>query len=119
MALTGKPAIAAPTFDLRAIQTAISNARQRIEQIETAVNTAATSSTSAATITLMKTQIAALQQALSAITLQLTALTDTAPDGATMVIAQRVFGDPRDTPGTSAVPSGGSTIDETLIWMQT
>ncbi len=120
MALTGKPAIAAPNqLDLRALQTAISNTRQRIEQLEAAVNTLSLSGASATTIAQMQGQIAALQQALGVLTLQLVALTDTAADGATMVLAQRIFGDARAEPGPAPTGTAGSTIDETLIWMQT
>lgn len=71
----GFPAISTPNkIDLRAVQTAISNARQRIEQLEqfvallqSSTSSSTTASPSSVTLNALRAQIAALTQRVTAL----------------------------------------------------
>jgi Uncharacterized conserved protein (DUF2190) len=73
MAVTGKPAIETPrALDLRMVQNAISNTRQRIEQLERALNTVS----SVESFNSLTTQVGALRSQLGALSARVKRLED-------------------------------------------
>lgn len=103
----GSPSITTPNaLDLRAIQAAISNARQRIEGIEASITQAsgtvsAAGNASATNINTLRNQLAALQTEVDALEAAIGSITTV--DDASLVLAQRTFIS-REAAGSASTP---------------